>query len=258
MGNKRKRETTRRRKFGIASGKHSFSVKKEKEKQAEKLSKVVRGGRKKTFVIKGWRELKCSFRKLCIDRAKRYIICASKKDSINIVLHAAQDNKLSGNRIVNLEKLRSHISDITKHTIFCDKAREVAVSGKDPIVLTCEKRMAFSVVLTAKCQGCKHTFDINNSDDISSDKGNLSDINVRAVWGNMVVGGGCSSLNESMGTLGIPGMPDKQYSRIEEQIGEWWKSVLEEDLKLAGEEEKEHAIQTNSYFQGGACYYSCL
>ena len=38
-------------------------------------------------------------------------------------------------------------------------------------------------------------FILRNSDFIGTDKGEMSEINVRSVWGSMVTGGGCSSMN---------------------------------------------------------------
>jgi hypothetical protein len=66
----------------------------------------------------------------------------------------------------------------------------------------------------------------------------------------MVTGGGCSDLNEVLGTMGIPGLKPNQYTKIEEQIGEWWREVLQDDMKAAGNEEREHAIQEGSFNQG--------
>ena len=55
----------------------------------------------------------------------------------------------------------------------------------------------------------------------------------------MVTGGGCSLLNESMGTMGVPGLHDRQYSELERQIRDWWKTALGENMKAAGQEERE-------------------
>ena len=68
------------------------------------------------------------------------------------------------------------------------------------------------------------------------------DINVGAVWGSMLTGGGCSSTNESLGTVAVPGLSEKSYSKLEEEIGDWWLKVLEEDMKKTGEEEKNLTI----------------
>jgi hypothetical protein len=78
----------------------------------------------------------------------------------------------------------------------------------------------------------------------------FSDINVIGVWGSTVTSGGCSDLNELLGTMGIHGLKPSQYTKIEEQIGEWWKAVLQNDMKAAGKEQKEHSIQERSFYQG--------
>jgi hypothetical protein len=83
-----------------------------------------------------------------------------------------------------------------------------AVSNDNVIVLESEKRNGFYTIITCKCQGCGKTFELENSDKFGYT--NMVDINVRSVWGSMVTGGGCSSLNECFGSIGIPGITEKK------------------------------------------------
>ena len=53
-----------------------------------------------------------------------------------------------------------------------------------------------------------------------------------------------------MGTLGVPGLNPSKYTHTEEQIGEWWRKALEEDMLEAGREEKEHAVRNRSCYEG--------
>lgn len=57
-------------------------------------------------------------------------------------------------------------------------------------------------------------------------------------------------MNEQLGAMGIPGMKPNQYSKNEQQIGQWWREVPQDDMKDAGKEEKEHAIQVSSFHAG--------
>ena len=50
-------------------------------------------------------------------------------------------------------------------------------------------------------------------------------MNVRAVWGQMVTGGGSARLAETCATYGMPSMTSTTFSTIEEDIGNWWKVV---------------------------------
>ena len=45
------------------------------------------------------------------------------------------------------------------------------------------------------------------------------DINVRAVWGSVTSGSGCSDLNEIQGTMSVPPMHESMFSRLGEKIG---------------------------------------
>ena len=54
--------------------------------------------------------------------------------------------------------------------------------------------------------------------------------NVVATWGQMATGGGYSKLNETMTTLGVPCMSQKNFINTERQFGEWWKDKLHESM----------------------------
>ena len=74
--------------------------------------------------------------------------------------------------------------------------------------------------------------------------------NLAAVWGQMVTGGGFNPLQESMSILGIPVMSKQSFMQTESQIGKWWWNASQESVKAAGKQEKQHAIEKNSYHQG--------
>lgn len=59
----------------------------------------------------------------------------------------------------------------------------------------------------------------------------MKDINVRSVWGNMATCGGCSSTNELLGTIVVPGLPEQMYSNIEDEKRIWWSKVSETEKK---------------------------
>jgi hypothetical protein len=68
--------------------------------------------------------------------------------------------------------------------------------------------------------------------------------------GSMVTGGGVSHLIETMATLNAPGMSQVTFTAIEEEIRQWWQTVLEKDLLAAGVEERNQAILRGDYHQG--------
>ena len=66
--------------------------------------------------------------------------------------------------------------------------------------------------------------------------------NVAAVWGQMATGGGHSTLPETMALLNVPVMNKSCFISTEKRIGEWWGVLLEESMKLDGQEEEEHEL----------------
>lgn len=250
MGNKRKKARARYSKFGVAGGRHSLKTKKRERQCKKKLQETLRSLKKPEIMcIKKNNNLKLTFSRLLVQRAKRYII-NKESDSMKIKLTATDAEEIHGNRILNLSTLKIHVSEIATHSALCEKGRELAMNGIDPIVLVSEKRDGLQSIVKARCKGCEKDFIMKNSDNINSDDSEISEINVKGVWGSMVTGGGCSSMNEFLGTLGIPGVNQRKYSKIEDQIGDWWRTVLQEDMAEAGREERENAIKNNSFHEG--------
>jgi len=48
---------------------------------------------------------------------------------------------------------------------------------------------------------------------------------------------------ESMSVLGVPGMSKQLFMQTEQQIGQEWWAALQESMKPAGREEKQHVIE---------------
>jgi len=59
-----------------------------------------------------------------------------------------------------------------------------------------------------------------------------------------------ASLNESMATLGIPSLTKRSFMAIEKCIGDWWRTLLSNSMKQAGEEEKAIAVSKHNYQDG--------
>ena len=78
------------------------------------------------------------------------------------------------------------------------------------------------------------------------------DINVRAVWGAIATGNGQSHFNEFLATVDSPGMHQRTFNKIENDINVWWNGVLQDDLKQAVEEEKAIAIAKGSFHEGSS------
>ncbi len=139
-------------------------------------------------------------------------------------------------RIMNLEKIREHISEITLHAATCSSAIELAAKNEAPIQLLGEvQQQGMASFLHSKCNGCGKTFSFCTSPKVKTPEGDRFEINVRAVWAQMSTGGGSAKLNEQTATMGMPGLQSGTYSKIEKQIGLWWKKVLQEEMINAGQ-----------------------
>ncbi|VDI57174.1 Hypothetical predicted protein [Mytilus galloprovincialis] len=159
----------------------------------------------------------------------------------------------NGYRFIDLQQMQSFISQITIHSISCERAVEIASKGISPYTdLTEIKSYGIACILGIKCKGCNYIHTMNTSSRLqtSKDKINRFDVNVRAVWGSMVTGNGASHLNELLGTMNSPGLRQATFGSIEEEIGQMWHTVLEEEMLAAGAEERRIAIENNNYNEG--------
>ena len=156
----------------------------------------------------------------------------------------------SSSRIINLQQLANHISEVTTHAAGCSSCVD---SGSDAVTLVCEKsRQGLASILVARCNGCGKEFPFSTSSKVHClPDGHVRwECNIAAVWGQMSIGGGFSPLEESMATLGVPVMTKKTFIQTESVIGQWWWELLCESMKQACEEERQLAIQRGDFHQG--------
>lgn len=146
---------------------------------------------------------------------------------------------LKGSRVISLEKLRDAILTITRHSTTCQS--EVELIGE-------VRRDGLGCILLAKCSKCSEEFKIRSCDkiDLSREDGTKRttyQTNVAAMMGQMSTGGGCSSLEESMSTMGVPSLSKPMFIDIERCLGLAFEDYLTELMLKAGQEEKQIAIQ---------------
>ncbi len=161
-------------------------------------------------------------------------------------------SNLEGCRIINLDQLAKHVHTLTLHAATCDGCRQKAQSNEEAIKLHGEvSREGLASLLCASCCGCNKQWQLGTSAKVKGPTGNKRwEVNLSAVWGQMATGGGAQPMNQFLSTIGIPGLPPSTFTMIEEQIGLWWKVILEEDMIKAGQEEKAIAEREGRYFQG--------
>jgi len=66
----------------------------------------------------------------------------------------------------------------------------------------------------------------------------------------MTTGGGAAKLNETMATIGIPGLRQQTFSYSEGLISNWWVSILDQELLEAGKMERQLAIEEKDLHDG--------
>ena len=158
-------------------------------------------------------------------------------------------------RIVNLQQLVRYTNDLTQHAAQCAMSCGATCNSVPPIVLEGEvQRDGLASVLQARCSNCDYTIHLHTSHKVTGTRGQARwACNLAAVWGQMVTGGGHSTLAETLSTLGVPVMTKKTFVSTERQIGEWWAKELEESMKAAAKEERTLAIERGDFHQGVPC-----
>ena len=139
-------------------------------------------------------------------------------------------------RIINLQLLSRHIEDVTQHVATCSACRMVAQS-LDTITVVGEKdRNGLASIMGCKFKGCGQELIFNTSTKATGLTGKFFwTNNLAAVWGQMSVGGGFNSLEESLSIFNIPVMTQRSFVHTEQMIGKWW---WKESMISAGKEEK--------------------
>ena len=244
------------RKFNKAGGKHSrkLSMSQGHREKVSKIKKQLRKIKKKYPKLK--KELLFSLKssKKMNLLVKNIYSCSNLTDTKMSIKKETVKQNFDGNRILNLNNLSMYVEEITRHSALCaiEHSEELSETSKPFVKLVCETQVhGLASVLLAECQMCRKQFRLCTSDTVICDNGdNRFDINVRAVWGEMVTGGGCTSLNERMGTLGVGHISGHTFRDIENQVSKWWLDALQQEMVTAAVAEKAHAIETGSYSDG--------
>ena len=122
----------------------------------------------------------------------------------------------------------------------------------DAVTITEEKdRDGLASIMSCKFNGCGQQITFLTSTKTTGLTGRAHwTNNLAAVWGQMTIGGGSNSLEESVSVLGVPVMTKSSFIHTEQVIGKWWWTILEESMITAGKEEKQIAIQKKNSYHG--------
>ena len=200
-----------------------------------------------TFIFLGKYVTKFVVRRIPVYKHRQSKLLSLGNTSLKFKLSESSEN-ISGYRMINIETLQHHLMEITTHSCLCEEAQKLVAEGENPLTLKSEiNRCGLFSILMAVCQGCKKQFPLNNS---NIQENGIYDINLRAVWGTVSSGGGCSNLNEMLGTMNMPPMSEAMFTSLEEKIGLWWHEVIKQEMAKAGAEERRIAIEKGNYHQG--------
>ena len=125
-------------------------------------------------------------------------------------------------RIINVQLLSRHIEDVAQHVATCSACHMVAQS-LDAITVVGEKdRNGLASIMGCKFKGCGQELTFNTSTKATGLTGkHFWTNNLAAVWGQMSVGGGFNSLEESLSVFNIPVMTQRSFVHTEQMIGKW-------------------------------------
>ena len=93
-------------------------------------------------------------------------------------------------------------------------------------------------------------FSVRTSPPAETSSGKQWTVNLAAVLREMSTGGGLTRLNSTLALMEVPGMHQRIYSDTEEFLGKQMRQHLAHSMLEIAEEEKQHAIVTNSFHQG--------
>lgn len=109
---------------------------------------------------------------------------------------------IGGCRIINMDKLKQYMNDLTLHVSGCGGS----------VILDGETRHGLASILTGKCSKCSHCITLETSSKVKGPSNYARwECNLAAVWGQMATGGGHSHLEETMGVLGVPVMTKSSF-----------------------------------------------
>ncbi len=140
----------------------------------------------------------------------------------------------SENRIINIGKLQEHLSHITRHMAFCPEALKLSIEGKDPVRVMKERLPhGLASVMRTGCLGCGKVLEWDSSPRLEMKDGQVFDVNLRAVWGEMTTGGGMHPMRERYACIGIPTLTNGKGVQIDPPKHDQFESTLHPRRKIA-------------------------
>ena len=148
---------------------------------------------------------------------------------------------LEGNRVISLILLGQFIKTNTKHSARCH-------SHTNFLGESC--RYALASVMVCQCLKCNVLFQFTTSNAINYDSSHHCLGNTGAVLGQIATGGGADHLMEQFACVQVPSLSRRSFIQMEHSLGTALEAMVGENLLIAGQKEKQLAIQQENYHNG--------
>ena len=162
-----------------------------------------------------------------------YRNCSSNTTVPNCSLH--------GNWVISLVLLGQFIKTITAHSAMCQSS--INFLGE-----SCPHGLAS--VMVCQCLKCHVLFRFTTSNTIFYNSSDQYSVNIRAVLGQIATGEGADHLMEQLTCVQVPSLSSRSFIQMKCSMGTAVEAMVGETLLIAGQKEKQLAIEQGNYHNG--------
>ncbi|KAH9644550.1 hypothetical protein HF086_000324 [Spodoptera exigua] len=159
--------------------------------------------------------------------------CSSDKISTVMTIESPTEAPIEpevqdiGHRIIDVNHFVTELIKFSEH-------KSLFNCGLATLKFESEHRVGLQSEFTYVCSLCGYKNKIKSS---------LADVNTDAVAGFMAAGCGQAQLNQFLSGVGLPNMSDFIYNKMHNDICDDWEETAWDEMKKAGDREKEAAIK---------------
>ena len=111
-------------------------------------------------------------------------------------------------------------------------------------------RYGLTSILVCQCLKCHALFRVATSNFINFDHTDHYSVNVGAVPGQIVTGGGADHLTEQLACVQVPSLSTPSFIHLESIMGATLEAMVGRNLLIAGQKERQLAIEQGNYHNG--------
>ena len=104
--------------------------------------------------------------------------------------------------------------------------------------------------MVCQCLKCHILFRFTSSNTIFYNSSDQFSVNIGAVLGQIATGGGADHLTEQLTCVQVPSLSSRSFIQMERSIGTTFEAMVGENLLIAGQKEKQLAIEQGDYHNG--------